>query len=76
MRKIILQIYKRIIKFFSGYRIGKLYPIKIIHGFIEHHLKQTFVRVDGHKMFLDSKDSLGLSVNGIFESLETELVKK
>ena len=76
MRKIILQIYKRIIKFFSGYGIGKLYPIKIIHGFIEHHLKQTFVRVDGHKMFLDSKDSLGLSVNGIFEPFETELVKK
>lgn len=37
---------------------------------------ETFYLVDGHKMFLDSKDSLHLSINGIYEPFETELVKK
>ena len=30
----------------------------------------------GHRMFLDSKDSLSLSIRGIFEPLETELVQR
>jgi methyltransferase, FkbM family len=34
------------------------------------------VVVDGHKMFLDDKDSMNLRVNGIFEPQETELVKQ
>jgi FkbM family methyltransferase len=38
--------------------------------------KSKFAEVQGHKMFLDSKDSLNLSINGIFEPFETEIVKK
>lgn len=40
------------------------------------HPKSNFALVDGHKMFLDSKDSLGLSSEGIYEPFETEFVKR
>lgn len=76
MRRILLSIYKYAVKILSGHRIGKFYHIRVAHNFIISHLKTTFAEVDGHKMFLDSKDSLNLSINGIYEPLQTELVKK
>lgn len=36
----------------------------------------NFAYVQGHKMFLDSKDSLRLSIYGIYEEFETKLIKK
>jgi len=40
-------------------------------------MKNNICMIDGHKMWLDDKDSLGLSSNnGIFEPQEIELVKK
>lgn len=39
-------------------------------------LKSDFAVIDGHKMFLDSADSLALSIYGVWEPLETDLVKK
>lgn len=76
MRKILLSIYKRVVKIFSGYGIGEFYPVRVVKEFILSHLKSTFAEVNGHKMFLDSKDSLCLSIYGIWEAFETELVKK
>jgi len=76
MRKMLLAIYKYAVKILSGHRIGKFYHVRTAHNFIISHLKTTFAEVDGHKMFLDSKDSLNLSVKGIYEPLQTELVKK
>lgn len=73
----LFDIYKNSLKKFSkGYGLGKHYPIKIILKKTHHVLKPQFTNVQGHKMFLDSKDSLGLSLNGIYEKFETELVKK
>ncbi|MFB0524156.1 MAG: FkbM family methyltransferase [Phycisphaerae bacterium] len=76
MRKILLSIYEKIVKALSGYGIGRFYLVRVVHNFIISHLKPNFVEVQGHKMFLDSKDSLGLSITGIHEPFETELVKK
>ena len=76
MRKIMLSIYKKAVKILSGHRIGNFYPIKVIHSFVISYLKSNFAEVQGHKMFLDSKDSLCLSINGVYEPFETELVKK
>ncbi len=39
-------------------------------------LKSNFAEVQGQKMFLDKKDVLGLSINGVYEPLETKLVRK
>ena len=52
------------------------YPVKAINSFIISHLESSFAEVQGHKMFLDSKDSLRLSINGVYEPLETEIVQK
>lgn len=76
MRKIVLSLYKIGLKFLSGHGIGKFYPIKVINNFIISYLKTNFAEVQGHKMFLDSKDSLYLSIHGIHEPFVTEFVKK
>lgn len=76
MRKILLSVYKKGVKLLSGHGIGNFSPVKVINRFIISHLKSSFAQVKGHKMFLDSKDALGLSINGIYEPLETELVNK
>jgi len=76
MRKMLLAMYKKGIKILSGHGIENFYSVKVAHNFVISHLKSTFAEVDGHKMFLDSKDSLNLSINGVYEPFETELVKK
>ena len=40
------------------------------------HLKSDYEMIQGHKMVLDSKDSLNLFLNGIYEEFETNFVKK
>ena len=76
MRKVMLSMYKIVVKLFSGHGIGKFYHIKSVQNHIISHLKTTFAEVDEHAMFLDSKDTLNLSIKGIFEPFETEVVKK
>lgn len=69
------QIYLQIVKIFSGYGLKKFYPIMILNNFIKSKLKTTFATVQGHNMYLDETDNLSLSVFGIYEPLETKLVK-
>ncbi len=56
----------------NGYGIGKHYPFKFFIPF----LKSNYTEIQGHKMFLDSKDPLNLSISRIFEEFDTDLVKK
>lgn len=76
MPKILLSIYKNVRALLLGHGIIKFYPVRVIHSRIFSHLKSNLVEVQGHKMFLDSKDSLRLSIYGVYETFETELVKK
>lgn len=77
MRKILLSLYKAMVKILSGHGIGKFYPIKIANAFLIRRLKSNVAMVMGHKMFLDCKDSLNLSINnGIYEEFETNIVKE
>jgi FkbM family methyltransferase len=76
MRKILLSIYGMVAKILSGHGIRKFYPVRAVKKFIISHLKPTFIKVNGHIMFLDPVDSLNLSINGVYEPLETELFKK
>jgi len=75
-RKISLAIYRAVKSVLGGYGIGRFYPIRVVHLFVLKRLKSNFATVQGHKMFLDSKDSLNLFINGIYEKFETELIKK
>lgn len=76
MRKILFSMYKKIFNLLRGHKLKLFYPVRIVNNFIFSLLKPDFTNVQGHKMFLDSKDSLELSVKEVYESLQTELAKK
>jgi FkbM family methyltransferase len=82
MRKILLLIYRVVAKIILGlanlfgYGILKIYPVRVVKLFIISRLRSNFVEIQGHKMFLDSRDTLGLLRDEVYEPLETELVKK
>ena len=77
MRKILILIYRGIFKILSGYGIERRFSVvKRVHKFIVSHLKSNFAEVQGYKMFLDDRDSLRLSINGIYSPLGTAICKK
>lgn len=76
MRKIMLSISKKAVKILSGHGIVNFYFVKVIHSFMISNLKSSFAEVQGYKMFLDSKNFINLSINGVYEPFETELVQK
>ena len=58
--------------------IVKYYPTKFGKAFILRRLIPKFVYVFGHKIFLDTIDTLGLFANGLYihEKLETKLIMR
>lgn len=56
-------------------RIAKFYPLKQFYHLLTRYLKPKIAVVMGHRMVLDWRDTLHLSLNGIYEPLTTELVK-
>jgi len=76
LKKILRRIYKKSEDFLSGRGLNRYDIVRSGSEFWKSRLKSNFVEVDGHKMFLDSSDSLRLSINGIYEEFETQIVKK
>jgi FkbM family methyltransferase len=78
IRRITPLILSIAVNLFYGYGLERLYPVKVLLDILTAHFKKTNSRViiQGHTMFLDSKDSLGLSVWGIHEPLVTKIFKK
>ena len=70
------RVYNTIINPLKGYGLTRFYPLNVIHKSICFSLRQDFADVDGHKMILDPKDdSLGLSINSVYEPFETAYFK-
>jgi FkbM family methyltransferase len=69
-------IYKMVSEVDSKLGLSKFYPVRAIKFWLIHRLKRGIVMVRGHKMFLDSEDSLRLSFYGIHEPMETALAEK
>lgn len=76
MLRVIRSILRKAIRLFSGHGFWRFYPTRVAFKFLEPRLKSNVADVQEHKMFLDSKDSLDLSIFGLYEKLETQLVKK
>lgn len=76
MHRVLRAIFKIAIKVLYRYGIGRFYPVRVTYQWLCHLLRTDVSQVLGHKMFLDAKDSLELSIGGIYERLEIELVKK
>ena len=71
-----LELYRRSVTVLSGYGIGRYRIVKLLNDYLKSQVKSDFAEIDGNKMFLDSKDSLSLSINGVYEAFETNCVKK
>jgi FkbM family methyltransferase len=76
LKKLLLKIYQKCFKILSGHGIGNFYVVRKANRLLKTRLRSTYAEVDGHKMFLDSRDILGLSTEGTYEPFETEIVKR
>jgi FkbM family methyltransferase len=76
IKKWMISIYNTTFRLIGGHGIGKYFPFNIAHKFVLSRIKSRVTEIDGHKMFLDSKDVLRLSIRGSHEPLATNLVKK
>jgi len=75
-KALILLIIRRFLNIFSGYGLRRFYPIKFITNFITPFLRSNYIEILGHRMFLDSLDSLNLSAPGVYEPFEVKIVKE
>ena len=75
-KKISSKIFKKSVTGFAGHGIGNNKVVSSVFNYLKSNLKNDFVEIDGNKLFLDKNDSLNLSINGIYEEFETDLVKK
>lgn len=75
-QKILVPIFKKFLKLFSGHGLRKYSFLQNAKTLAISSLKSDYAIVQGHKMYLGSNDSLQLSINGVYEELETDIVKK
>jgi len=72
------KVYKEIVKIFSKTNFREFFIIDKLNIFIRAYLKPKFIitKKYGHKMFLDEKDSLHLSIHKNWEPFEVNLIEK
>ena len=63
-------------KTLGGKGLTKYSAIRVIKNFALSQLRSEYVEVQGNKMHLDAKDCLQLSINEIFEPIETNIIKR
>jgi FkbM family methyltransferase len=79
---IITTVYKKTLNYIGhkvvsssgGLGLGKYTIVRKIGNILLSPVKSTYAEVLGNKMYLDERDSLLLSINGIYEKFETDLV--
>jgi len=75
-KKSLIPFYKNLVDKLSGHGLKKYSVVNKINNYTKSKLKTNYAVVQGHKMYLDPTDNLSLSIFGIYEPMETELVKK
>lgn len=79
-KKKILAGYKKSLESLKGHGLTKNRFVKnsfrLVNSLAMSRLKESRIEINGQIMYIDEKDSLGLSFNGFFEPKETEVVKK
>jgi FkbM family methyltransferase len=76
MKILLLKLYKKIVKCFTGFDLIKFYPIRYINALVNKILLPKFVMFDGHKIFIDNQDSLNLTTGFDYKPLETSILRK
>ncbi|HET9870069.1 MAG TPA: FkbM family methyltransferase, partial [bacterium] len=74
MRHPLLRLLKGAAKAVGGHGLGRVRPIRWAYDRLYQALKPQWVRVQGHRMFLDEKDTLELATREVYEPLETRLL--
>ncbi len=75
MSKLPLLIYQKGAKLLTGSGISQNRVFRVFLNKLNSKLKVEFIEFEGNKLYLDTDDSLFLSVYGFHEKTETELVK-
>lgn len=76
MKNIIRKLYTKCERSLSGHGFNQYSFVRSSSEFLRSRLKSNYVEIDGQKMFLDSLDSMRLSINGIYDEFETKTLKK
>lgn len=63
-------------KAFGKYGVEEHFPFSVMRRFVFERLKSDRAVVGDHEMVLDERDSLKLSVNGVYEEFETGFLKR
>jgi len=74
-QRLLVRLYKLTRRLFRGHGLGGIHFIAVSREFVRRHIRATSAVIDGHPMILDAHDTLELSLNGIYEPVETELAK-
>ena len=69
------KIFKIVKGVIGGKGLTKYESVRKMKKIAEENLHSKYVNIDEHKIFLDSSDSLRLSINGDFEPHTTKLIK-
>src|SRR5438309_4886384 len=76
MKKLLRLSYWQAHKHFDGYRLARFRAVRYAERLVRAVLRSDYAEVLGHRMDLDTRDILNLSVDGIYEPLVTGLVQK
>lgn len=76
LRRNFFSLLQKIYYAVGGHGLGRIKPLRWAYEFIFKLFKPRSVIVQGHRMWLDDKDALELAVHGVYEPVETELLKK
>jgi FkbM family methyltransferase len=77
MKKLIYRTFRRLVSWVSGYGLRERFPwINLLYKKVSKSLSPRKVIVQGHVMYLDDGDSLGLAIHGEYESSETRIIQK
>jgi len=74
-KNLLRKIYKKTEELLSGRGIDNYQLVKVVNNYVKSSLKSEFAIIDGDKIFVDPRDSLRLTINGIYEKFETNFVK-
>lgn len=79
MQNLAVLLFRKGMSFFSGRGLTRFGPLRsmrsLVLRFYQSRLTPRVARVQGHKMYLDSRDSLLLALSGVHEPTETRLVR-
>ena len=76
LRKNFFSILQKIYYSIGGHGLGRIKVLRWAYGALFKLFKPRSVMVQGHRMWLDDKDTLELAVHEVYEPVETALLKE